>query len=224
MFSPMPAKENYHSANIAHRCFTTSFGSMQKHLVKNTIIMRIMDLNLAYGSHYINTFNYSNMESDVQEAIRIVRNTYHISKEDVVLYGGSKGGTGALYHSLLGDYNSVTVDPIISLEQYNQENDLHFLRDFRKTSIFADLVRLAESEANKRRIIFGYPLVSFNYNLYTQIPTDSIEIRDTFDSDIHKHADISRNTIVEQITCINELLLSSENLSKILEQIRALAE
>lgn len=224
IFSPMPAKEHYHSANIAHRCFTTSFASMQKHLVKNTIIMRIMDLNLSYGSHYINTFNYMEMESDIQNAIQFVMDSNHIAKDDVVLYGGSKGGTGALYHSLLGDYNSVTVDPIISIEQYNQENDLHYLRDFRKRSILNDLVKLANTETTKKRIIFGYPLISFNYNLYSQIPSDSVEIHNVFDSSVHKHADISRNTIIEQITCINELLLSSSNLHKIVEQISALTE
>ncbi len=224
IFSPMPAKENYHSANIAHRCFTTSFASMQKHLVKNTLVMRIMDLNLSYGSHYINTFNYMEMESDVQNAIQFVMDVNHIIKEDVVLYGGSKGGTGALYHSFLGDFNSVTVDPIISTEQYNQENDLHYLRDFRKWNLLNDLARLANKKTSTKKIIFGYPLVSFNYNLYSQIPSDSVEIHDVFDSSVHKHADISRNIIVEQITWINILLLSSTNLHKIEERLHMLTE
>ncbi|EIA19285.1 XcbB/CpsF family capsular polysaccharide biosynthesis protein [Listeria fleischmannii] len=224
IFSPMPAKENYYSANIAHRCFTTSFASMQKHLVKNTIIMRIMDLNLSYGSHYINTFNYMEMESDVQSAIQFVMQSNHIVKEDVVLYGGSKGGTGALYHSFLGDFNSVTVDPIISTEQYNQENDLHYLRDFRKRSILNDLMALSNKETSTKKIIFGYPLVSFNYNLYNQLSSNSVEIHNVFDSSVHKHADISRHTVIEQITWINKLLLSSNNLHKIEEQLHVLTE
>lgn len=224
IFSPMPGKDEYHSANIAHRCFTPSFLSIQKHLVKNTLVMRIMDLNLSYGSHYVNTFNYTNMEDDIQGAIRFVVESNHVDSDDVVLYGGSKGGTGALYHSMLGDYNSVTVDPIISTEQYNQENDLHFLRDFRKKSLLNDLKRLANQETTRRRIIFGCPLISFNYNLYTQIPSDSIEIRNVFDSAVHKHADISRNTIIEQTTCINELLLTSKNLINTVDQIAALTE
>ena len=50
-----------------------------------------MDLNLSHGSHYINTDNYPNFENDVQESIINVMSQYNIHKDDVVLYGGSKG-------------------------------------------------------------------------------------------------------------------------------------
>ncbi|EUJ33709.1 hypothetical protein MFLO_00655 [Listeria floridensis FSL S10-1187] len=223
IFSPMPPIEKYSSANLGERCFVPSFPSIQKHLLKDTMVMRIMDLNLSHGSHYINSTTYPTMESDIQGAIQNVIANHEIHKDDVVLYGGSKGGTGALYHSLLGNYHSVSVDPIISLQQYNEENDLHFLKNFRQTNLLNRMQALVKKDDLRKQYILGTPTVPFNYDLYKQLASPSIEIIDIFDSAIKKHADISKNSVVEQVTYMNEIFLSSENYKKELEQLREIA-
>lgn len=64
--------------------------------------MRIMDFNLSIGSYYVNTINYPTMEDDVQQSIVDVIDKLSIEKEDVVLYGGSKGGRVLYFTVLVG--------------------------------------------------------------------------------------------------------------------------
>lgn len=221
IFSSMPAEKDYFSPNIGVRCFTKNFPSITKHLLKNTRVMRIMDANLSHGSHYINTPNYPNFEDDVQGAIKRVMETYEIDKEDVVFYGGSKGGTGALYHSVLGDYKSVSVDQIISLKEYNELNsDSHFLKKFREVSLEKTLIEMANQEGmSNNKVIIGSPYVPFNYTLYSKLGSDNIKLLNLFDSNIKTHSEVSKNSVVEQVTEINNLLLSSKNLKKMNEEL-----
>lgn len=135
--------ENYYNPNIGVRCFGNNFLPLQNVVLKNTIVMRIMDLNLSHGSHYINTDNYPHFEDDVQGAIKAVIERYDINKEDVVLYGANKGGTGAFYHSMLGDYKSLSIEPIISiLDRKTLLQDNYFLKGLRKDSLLSDLLEL----------------------------------------------------------------------------------
>ncbi|MBD5823730.1 XcbB/CpsF family capsular polysaccharide biosynthesis protein [Lactococcus petauri] len=220
MFSSMTADE-YYSPNIGLRCFTKNFPSIQKSIVKNTMIMRIMDLNLSHGSHYINTDNYPNFENDVQESIINVMSQYNIHKDDVVLYGGSKGGTGALYHSLLGDYNSISIDPIISLLEYNEMmKDSHYLKGLRKESILEDLKELSRKDLDYGKIIIGSPAIPFNYRLFSQLKNDNIKIQDIFDESIKSHPDISLSCISEQVTYLNNYFLNSNNYKKQMKKIK----
>lgn len=220
MFSSMTADE-YYSPNIGLRCFTKNFPSIQKSIVKNTMIMRIMDLNLSHGSHYINTDNYPNFENDVQESIINVMSQYNIHKDDVVLYGGSKGGTGALYHSLLGDYNSISIDPIISLLEYNEMmKDSHYLKGLRKESILEDLKELSCKDLDYGKIIIGSPAIPFNYRLFSQLKNNNIKIQDIFDESIKSHPDISSSCISEQVTYLNNYFLNSNNYKKQMKKIK----
>lgn len=220
MFSSMTDDE-YYSPNIGLRCFTKNFPSIQKSIVKNTMIMRIMDLNLSHGSHYINTDNYPNFENDVQESIINVMSQYNIHKDDVVLYGGSKGGTGALYHSLLGDYNSISIDPIISLLEYNEMmKDSHYLKGLRKESILEDLKELSRKDLDYGKIIIGSPAIPFNYRLFSQLKNDNIKIQDIFDESIKSHPDISLSCISEQVTYLNNYFLNSNNYKKQMKKIK----
>lgn len=216
IFSSMPAASDYFSPNIGTRCFYKNFPSLPKHVIKNTIIMRIMDANLSHGSHYISTPNYPNFEAEVQGAIKQAMEEYAIDKDDVVLYGGSKGGTGALYHGLLGDYKVVAVDPIISLKEYSElDDDSHFLKLFREPSLEGKLKELAENpELVNEKLIIGSPTVIFNYRIYSKLANQQIKIMDIFDSGIKVHADVAKYSNIEQVTAINNFLLQSANLQK----------
>lgn len=224
VFSPMNSQDKYASANIGDRCFATGFRSIQKHLIKNTLIMRIMDLNVSHGSHYINSKTYPTMEDDVQGAIRSVSHMNNIHKDNIILYGESKGGTGALYHGLLGNYYSVSIDPIIDLTYYNNSNDAHFLKYFRAADLLPKMKELGGELGQRIKYIFGSPAVPLNYSQHKklEVNTSCVQIIDVFDSAVNKHIDISKNCRIEQITCMNNILLNSahfKNECKRLEKI-----
>lgn len=205
MFSSMPDGNNYMSPNIANRCFTQNYPSIQKHIIKNTLIMRIMDVNMNTGSMYLNTPNYPEFEEDVQGAINFIMGQYEIDKKNVVFYGGSKGGTGATYHSFLGNYKACIVDPIITLEEHNNKNDLMYLKDVRPLSIEKDINTLNINQEPK--YIIGSAQVPFTFKQFQSFKKDRITILDIRDNHIHTHPDISANSTVEQIYYINKLFM-----------------
>ncbi|WP_056975901.1 XcbB/CpsF family capsular polysaccharide biosynthesis protein [Lacticaseibacillus sharpeae] len=69
IFSSMPSAKDYLSDKIAPRMFVQNYPSLWKQVVKNTMILRIMDLNLSYGSYYMNAGSYNTFEDDVQGII-----------------------------------------------------------------------------------------------------------------------------------------------------------
>lgn len=217
------ASDDYYSANIGIRCLTKDFPNLQEHIIKNTMIMRIMDVNLSHGSHYLNTGNYSNFEKDVQGSIVKVMSQYDIHKDDVVLYGVSEGGTGALYHSLLGDYNSVSVDPVITLTDYNNVMaDKYFMKGLRKESILEDLMRLSQKKMHYKKNIIGSPALPYNYRLFSKLTNEAINIVDVFDESIKFENNIASSCIAEQVTLINNRLLDSNNFKNKVKNIREL--
>lgn len=211
VFSGNDAKD-YYNPNIGVRCFIKNYPTLQNVVLKNTIVMRIMDLNLSHGSHYINTNNYPHFEDDVQGAIKAVIERYNINEEDVVLYGANKGGAGALYHSMLGDYKSLSVEPIISiLDRKILLQDNYFLKGLRKDSLLSNLLELDKQEFRYKKLVIGSPVIPFNYEMYRRLKNENINIIDVFDGAIDEEGDVYPETIAEQTTLINSLLLESNN-------------
>ncbi len=214
VFSSLPVSANYYSPNIATRCFATDFAELSKQTIKNTIIMRIMDLNLSHGSYYLNTVNYPTFEQDIQEAIQLIIGEHQINAEDVVLYGSCKGGTGALYHSYLGNYKTVSVCPTIHLVGGSAESlDSSLFEKLKSDSILTSLKK-QKNKADKEKIIIGSPIDFSDYEKYHDVLSKNTKIINIFDPLIKQQSDISENSSIEQITFINQLLLESENLKK----------
>ncbi|MCW7538932.1 XcbB/CpsF family capsular polysaccharide biosynthesis protein [Aquabacterium sp. A7-Y] len=118
-----------YTAKLFQRNFFQNFGSITKYIPANTVVLRISDIGSVVGSFYMNNCFSSSVEAGVQNTIRLVAERYKIAKEDIVLYGASKGGTAALYHGAQAGYKVVAVDPIVSDEHYEQRyNDSHFTR------------------------------------------------------------------------------------------------
>lgn len=208
IFSSMPPAKDYYSDNVASRMFVRNYPSMPKHLLKNTYILRIMDLNRSSGSYYLNAGQCQTLENDVQSIIADVCHEYTISNENVVLYGASKGGTGALYHSILGDYHAVVVDPIFSITNYNQDNDIHYLKNVLPEKLLPKFEgALEEFKPNRKKVILGTSKVSVNYSWYSKIQNKAVEIVNLQDEAMVDHVRISPNCTPEQITYINAFLM-----------------
>lgn len=207
IFTCMPPGEVYDSYLMTDRMFPKFFNNIERSLIKNVYTMRIMDLNCSHGSHYINTVNNPNMEHDIVKAIQNVKDEYNIN--DVVLYGASKGGTGALYYSSMLDLKCLAVDPIISLGEYNVKDD-HFLKDLRKVDISEDINNYLLKKSDKEKFIIGSENVVFNYSMISKIKGENIHIVNKLDNHIVNHPDVSRNSVPEQLMLLNKMLLDKK--------------
>lgn len=109
------------------RYFEQNFKSIQKYLSHDTAVLRIADLGGVVGAFYLNTTHLPKNAENIQQVIQDVRKEHGIGHDSVVLYGASKGGTGALFHGITGHYKCVAVDPIVDDEYYiTRYNDAHF--------------------------------------------------------------------------------------------------
>lgn len=116
------------NANIDRRMFFKNFPNVAKYIPKNTYILRIADIGGVLGGFYLNSHADMDFESKVQSLIRKIQLEHAIPDEYTVLYGTSKGATGALYHGIKMGLKAVSVDPIISDIHYVEKfNDLHFV-------------------------------------------------------------------------------------------------
>lgn len=204
LFTCMPEKDEQNSAALRTRMFHQFFSEIHKSLVKNVYIMRIMDLNASVGSHYVKTINYPEMEIDIQLAIEKVVKELNINKDNIVLYGASKGGTGALLHGSVLGYKSLSVDPIVNLENYNK-TDYHFLEGMREVDLSCQLNENLQKNQYKKYIICS-PSVKFNYENIQKINQHaSVRVIELQDEHIKRHSDVSKNSIPLQLMVINNL-------------------
>lgn len=113
-FSPFPDR---YDSPAEFRIFSKAekrWPTLKSRLAHNTFILRLADSNLISGSFFQNTENFPDYEEKIQELIKKIANDYEIPQQNVILYGDSRGGTGAFIHALLGSYPAVLLDPIIS--------------------------------------------------------------------------------------------------------------
>lgn len=152
------------SARLKDRMPNNIWPDIQKSLIKDTYILRIMDYNLSHGSSYINTVNFSDYEDQIQELIVKVMDEKKIRKENVVLWGSSKGATGAFYHAILGDFKAVVIDPILDEKWYlENKNDIHFLDGLRETDLVPKINKMIDSSDFKyKKFVITNSHFSFN--------------------------------------------------------------
>lgn len=217
LFSHMNGGGGYDSNNAIERMFVQFFNDIQRSLVKNVYILRLADLNLSHGSYFVNTDNFPEYENCIQELINNVRSDLDIASDDVVLYGGSKGGTGALIHGALGDYKVVAGDPIINASKYNQNKDWHFIKNFREADLTNKIFEYSKNNKN-RKFIFASNKQNFNYKASMGLSNKLhglVHIVDlSNDIMVKTHPHITSQSVPEQITLINLLLDGEKILGK----------
>lgn len=131
--------------SMMERNFQADFKTLKDSVVKNTYILEIGDINLINGSFYTNTKNYPNYENEIQELISMIADKYGIDHENIVLYGASRGGVGAVLHGTLGNYKFIAADPVINDTPWYQENDIHFVNGVRDVDLTKKIINCLEN-------------------------------------------------------------------------------
>nr|ATZ72046.1 hypothetical protein [Mammaliicoccus lentus] len=206
IFAKMPGAEQYDSAKIPHRMLPPFFEDIERSLSKNVYIMRIMDLNVSHGSHYINTINYPSYENDLQDAIKSVTEELEIDKKNVVFYGVSRGGAGAIYHGTALDYKTLAVDPIINIGGKLYANDRRILKDLRKEDLVPDINKNVTKSNNFKKVVICSENVEIYYEQALRIDSKKIRVLNMPDDKITSHPQVSPNTVPEQLMVLNNLL------------------
>nr|WP_101054359.1 XcbB/CpsF family capsular polysaccharide biosynthesis protein [Neisseria meningitidis] len=199
------------NASISRRMFFTNYSSVSKYIPKDTYILRIADMGGVLGSFYLNSNFDPKFESKVQNLIHYIQVEKNISPKNTVLYGTSKGATGALYHGIQLGLKTLAVDPIVSDDFYLKElNDLHFVQDVfpsSKNKKFFELMTDYSSE-NLEHIHIVTSRNSEQYQYIVKILQQQSSIKQFVFNNPHikGHTDIGDKTLNFASSMLNILL------------------
>lgn len=176
IFAKMPGAEQYDSAKIPHRMLPPFFEDIERSLVKNVYIMRIMDTNVSHGSHYINTVNYPDYEYEIAGAIEHAATELGIEKNNIVFYGVSRGGAGAIYHGTALEFKTLAVDPILNIGGKLYGNDRRLLKDLRKEDLVPDINDNVTKSNKFKKVVICSENVKTYYEQALRLNSGKIEI------------------------------------------------
>jgi len=217
--------ERAFSADISIRNFFSNFGTISKYIPQNSYVLRISDIGGIIGNFYMNTAFSNRIEDDVQGLLKFILESININKEDMILYGGSKGGTAALYHGILGGYKSIAVDPIVSDEYHEQSSeDSHFTQQYGKYKIYPQskqekFIRLMKMNTISKNLNIIYSQQSPVYGAINRVIRENdkenkINYLNVCHPQIKTHPDVAAKTI-------NILMLVMNNLFYDLAEIKS---
>lgn len=213
LFMGMPGAKTFNSENAEYRLFPGLFNNFTRSLVKDTVVIRIADIDGIRGGFYVNSVNYPDYEFDISEFIEKIISEYQVKKSDVVLHGTSKGAAGALYYGAKLDINTVVIDPVLDgTHMINEERNNHFTKDFRlKNNLVPTINSNIESNETSTHYVFGNHYVNHTWQVLKQL--NGAEIIDIADKTVTTHKGISPNSVPEWLTYINSLLLGNNFIS-----------
>lgn len=199
------------STSSLMRYFEHNFKSIQKYIPQDAGVLRIADIGSVVGGYYMNTNYLINNENNIQNLIKTISQKEGIEKKNIVLYGVSKGGSGALLHSLIGGYKSVCVDPIVADFYYEKfMNDAHFtIGTFpeSKEQRFSRLVKLSNTEVIRDTISIVTSRNSPQFSIIHKTLGDkfmqAVSVFISKNKNIKDHPDVGPNTIHATVMMIN---------------------
>ncbi len=196
------------NASIKRRSFFRNWDKVKNYIPKNTYILRIADIGGVLGSFYLNSNFDPDFEAKIQNIIKKIANDLFIDKNNIVLFGGSKGATGALYHGITGKYATVAVDPIVSDKYYIEKmNDLHFVEGcfpVSKEKKFNDLLKKNNNLTNINIITSkNSQQFEFIHNIFYN--RNDINHFVFTNYNIKTHPDVGRNVLTFSTTLINSI-------------------
>ena len=195
---------------------SSQFLGLSSAVAKNTYILRIADINLIGGSYYFNTDNFPNYEQKLQNLIKKISADLGVMHENIVLYGGSRGGTGALYHGLLGGYKSLAIDPIVNRLYSPKMHDAQLMFDFIPDSFtdkFDAVIAQSQQQKENVKIICSSNVpATFQYIKNWKVSKDKVEFLNINlnlskeHDDTYNHGMLIRKTVPLQLSIINQFL------------------
>ncbi|GFH43085.1 hypothetical protein Hs30E_16360 [Lactococcus hodotermopsidis] len=205
IFSSNPSEQEKYNESMLIRSGFPTFPDIKRSLTKDTYIIRIVDFNLSSGSFYLNTANFVSFEQNIQELIKTFADYHSVPNNNIVLFGASKGATGALIHSLIGGYKLVAVDPIIDDRIY--PNDGHLQKSFRKLDLTPRVNSLLSQANHVKRYIVNNHHVNYTYKQYAKLnKKENLIFYDTADEVDNRHPVILKSAIPEVLAMLNVLL------------------
>lgn len=199
---------SHHAPSIIERNFQQDFLTLRDSVVKNTYILEIGDINLIAGSFYTNTKNYPDYENQIQELIELVAKKYEIDHNNIVLYGASRGGTGAMLHAALGNYKFVVADPVINDTAWYLDSDSHYVDGVRNIDLTDKICSALDSYHRLKDdgIVISTSNVGVTFSSHLRLPLDKLSLLDT-NLRIYEHPPFNGKTVPIQLSYINNLLI-----------------
>lgn len=206
-FLSLPPVEGLISNNPIDRSFTSMFTDLQRSVVKDTFVLRVADFNLVKGSFYVNSINYVDYEEKIEQLIRKVMIENNISIDNVVTYGVSRGGVGAMIHGAKLGSDFLAVDPIINDSYYVENmNDVHYVGNNRPKDLSKYFEQLSVDYRAEGIILSNHYIVNNYPYLDKLILPHNVSLIDVNDNTVTEHPIFSRNTVPEQLMYLNMLL------------------
>lgn len=193
------------------------FSSLDRSVSGHTAVLRIADIDGVVGAYYLPTTRDPQAAQHIQNLIEHVAENMGLGADQIVTYGVSKGGTGALYHGLLLESHTVAVDPIVTLNRRNtRATDPYFSSSSLYTEPFDDTFRrllLAQElpERNSRNPEANHVVItSVRSKEYPDImdlvgnsDQSSIAVVESLDPHIQHHHEVGPNTVPLSLSFIN---------------------
>lgn len=202
---------NQNALSTFDRNFQEDFQSLKNSIIKNTYILEIGDINLISGSFYSNTDNFPDYQQQIGELIKFIANKYNISSKRIVMYGASRGATGALFNGALNNYKIVATDPVIDGQAWFNMNDRHFTAGVRKVNLIDDISSALEKDTlpKDNAFIIGDSKVGVTFLPNMQLPSNKVTKVDV-NMDVFEHASLNSKSVPIQLSLINYLLIKED--------------
>lgn len=206
-FMGMPGAMTVNNADAVMRFNPHLFDNFTRSLVKDTVVIRIADVNGVRGGFYVNSVNYMSYEQDLSEFLESMINLYSVDRNNVVLHGTSKGGVGALFYGAKHNLKSVSVDPVLDGEWVikNQSNN-HFTDRFRQNTDLVPIVNAYLINSDVESYVIGNHYVDNTWEILSKLV--GVKLLDIDDSTVVNHQQISPNCVPEWLMLINKLLVN----------------
>lgn len=198
----------HNKTSTIERNFPEDFSTLKDSIVKNTYILEIGDINLIAGSFYTDTKNYPDYEEQLQDLIKFISKKYHINHNNIVLYGGSRGATGAILHAALGNYKFIVADPVIDSTPWYLDSDGHLVEGVRDIDLTSKVSAALKTYKRPKEdgIILATDNVGVTFSGHLRLPLNKATLLD-LGLNVYKHPDINAKSVPIQLLYINSLLI-----------------
>lgn len=203
VFSSMA--ETFDDASLS-RFFYQNFKSLGKHLDSGFAVLRIADMDGVVGGFYAPTRFAPDRIARVESLIASTAESLGVESDRVILYGASKGGSGALLYGLSSrvGWKCVAVDPVVDDAYYESAyNDSHWTGGsiflHRKVDLYGSLADgLLEGDSAPRFAVITSrrsPLFSQISELVQRMPAEATSFFVSPDPSISQHSEVSPKTM-----------------------------